>query len=45
MYTDYYNKGVHVKLVRSAVRRYFRGRQHGLAWKCLYPKNKPTNTL
>jgi len=38
---DYYNKGVYVQLIKSAIRRYFRGWQHGPTWKCLYPKNKP----
>jgi len=34
-----------VQVIRSTARRYFRGRQHGPAWKSLYPKNKPTKTL
>jgi len=38
----YYNKGVYVQLIRSTTRQYFRRRQRGPAWKCLYPKNKPT---
>jgi len=38
----YYNKGVYVLLVRSTTKQYFRGRQHGPAWKCIYPKNDPT---
>jgi len=30
MCTDgYYNKGVYVQLIRSTIRRYFRGRQPG----------------
>ena len=41
----YYKKGVYVQVIRSTARRYFRGRQHGPAWKSLYPKNKPTKTL
>jgi len=36
------NKGVYVQVFRSTTRRYFRGRQHGPAWRCTYPKNKPT---
>jgi len=36
----YYYKKVYVQVIRSTVRRYFRGRQHGPAWKCLYLKNK-----
>jgi len=35
-------KRVYVQVIRSTVRRCFRGRQHGPAWKCVYPKNKPT---
>jgi len=42
MCTGYYNKEVYVQLSRSTTRRYFRGRQHGPSWKCMYPKNKPT---
>jgi len=42
MRTGYYTKGVYVQLIRWTTRRYFRGRQHGPAWKCMYPKNKPT---
>jgi len=38
-------KGVYVQVIRSTTRRYFRGRQHGSAWKCIYPKNRPTKTL
>jgi len=41
MCTGYYNKGIYVQLIRSTTRRYFRRRQHGPAWKCMYPKNKP----
>ena len=41
----YYKKRVYVQVIRSTARRYFRERQHGPAWKCLYPKNKPTKTL
>jgi len=33
--------GAYVQIIRSTARRYFRGRQHGPAWKCIYPKNKP----
>ena len=33
-----YNKGVYIQLIRSTTRRYFRGRRHGPAWKCIYPK-------
>jgi len=36
------HKGVYLQLIRSTTRRYFRERQHGPAWKCIYPKNKPT---
>jgi len=32
----YYNKGVYVQVIRSTTRRYFRWRQHGPAWKCIY---------
>jgi len=39
----HYDKGVYVQLIRFTARRYFRWRQHGLAWKCIYPKNKPTS--
>jgi len=35
----YYKKGVYVQVIRSTAGRYFRGRQHGPAWKSLYPKN------
>jgi len=38
----YYKKGVCIQVIRSAVRRYFRGQQHGPTWKCIHPKNKPT---
>jgi len=38
----YYKKEVYVQVIRSIAARYFRGRQHGPAWKCIYPKNKPT---
>jgi len=38
----FHKKGVYVEVIRSTVRRYFRGRQHSPAWKCLYPKNKST---
>jgi len=38
----YYKKEVYEQVIRSTARRYFRGRQHGHAWKCIYPKNKPT---
>jgi len=38
----YYKKEVYVQVIRSTVRRYFRGRQHGPVWKCLYLKNKST---
>ena len=38
----YYKKGVYVQVIRSTVRRCFRGRQHVPAWKCIHPKNKPT---
>jgi len=37
-------KEVSAKAIRSTARRYFRGRQHGPAWKCIYPKNKSTKT-
>jgi len=37
-----YKKRVYVQVIRSTAGRYFRGRQHGPAWKSLYPKNKPT---
>jgi len=37
----YYKKEVYVQVIRSTVRRYFRGRQHGHG-RCLYPKNKST---
>ena len=37
----YYKDGGYVQVMRSTSRRYFRGRQYGPAWKCLYPKNKP----
>jgi len=30
-----------VQLIRSTTRRHFRGRKHGPAWKCIYPKRKP----
>jgi len=33
-----YNKGVYIQLIRSTTRRYFRGRRHGPAWKCIYRK-------
>jgi len=35
-------KGVYVQVIKSTARRYFWGRQHGHAWKCMYPNNKPT---
>jgi len=35
-------KGLYVQVIRSTVRRCFRGRQHGPAWKCIHPKNKAT---
>ena len=38
----YYNKDVYVQLVRSTTKQYFRERQHGPAWKCIYPKNDPS---
>jgi len=41
----YYKKGVYVQVARSTSRRYFRGWQHGPAWKSLYPKNKPTKNV
>jgi len=34
----YHNKGVYTQAMRSTVRRYFRGRQYGPAWKCIYPE-------
>jgi len=37
----YYKNGVYMQLIRSTIRRCFRGRQHGPAGKCIYPKNKP----
>jgi len=37
----YYEKGAHAQIIRSTAIRYFRGWQHGPAWKCIYPKNKP----
>ena len=37
----YYNKGVYVEVIRSTTRRYFRGRHHGPAWRCIYLKNEP----
>ena len=41
----YYKKWVYdnVQVIRSTARRYFRGWQHGPAWKCIYPKNRPAN--
>jgi len=38
----YYNKGVYLQLIRSTTRRYFRGQQHGPAWRCIYLKNYPS---
>jgi len=38
----YYKKGVYVLVIRSTAKRYFRGREHGPALQCIYPKNKPT---
>jgi len=38
----YYKKGTYVQVIITTARRYFRGRQYGPAWKCIYPKNKPT---
>jgi len=38
----YYKKGVNVQLIRSTSRRYFQERKHRSAWKCIYPKIKPT---
>ena len=35
-------QGVYAQVIRSTTRRYFQGRQNGLAWKCIYPKKKPT---
>jgi len=35
----YYKKGVCAQVIRSTVRRCFRERQHGPAWKCIHPKN------
>jgi len=35
-------KEVYVQVIRWIARRYFRGRQHDPAWKCMYPKNRPT---
>jgi len=35
-------KGDYVHVIRSTARRHFRERQHGPAWKCIHPKNKPT---
>jgi len=35
-------KGVYVHVFRSTSRRYFRERQHGPAWKCIFSKNEPT---
>jgi len=32
----YCEKGVYVQVIRPTARRYFRGRQHGPTWKCLY---------
>jgi len=37
----YYGKAVHVQLIRSTTRRYFRWRQHDPAWKHICPENKP----
>ena len=37
------NKGVYIQVIRSTARRYFLGQQHGPTWKCIHPKNKPTN--
>jgi len=34
---SYYEKGAYVEIIRSRDRRYFRGRQHCPAWKCIYP--------
>jgi len=35
-YVVYYNKRFYAQLIRSTTRRYFRGRQKGPAWKCIY---------
>jgi len=35
-------QGVFAQVIRSTARRYFQGQQNGLAWKCIYPKKKPT---
>jgi len=35
-------KRAYVQLIKSTTRRYFQKRQHDSAWKCIYPKNKPT---
>jgi len=41
----YYKKGVFLQVIRSTARRYFRGRQHGPAWTCIYSKNKSTKNV
>jgi len=38
----YHDKEVSIQLIRSTTRQYFWGRQHGPAWKCIYPKNIST---
>jgi len=35
MCTGYHKEGVYVQQIRLSSRRYFRGRQHGPAWKCM----------
>jgi len=41
----YYNKKVYMQLIGSTTGQYFRERQHGPAWKCIYRKNKPTKNV
>jgi len=36
------NKSLRTGNQISTARRYFRGRKHGPAWKCIHPKKKPT---
>jgi len=38
-------KEVYVQVIRSTVRQYLRGRQHGPARKYTYPKNKPNKNV
>ena len=38
----YCKKGVYVKVIGATAKRYFRVRQNGPAWKCIYRKSKPT---